>query len=239
MKILKTIPHHHLAEWNQIPIFECNEKLVPLSALSKKTILRLEPMYFQQKIPGALPECFVRENLANKIEQASKLLPKGLIFVVWDAWRPFAVQKALFNAFKDRIKVENPSINEEDLIKQTSVYVSLPSQDLLRPSPHNTGGAIDLSIAKEDDGVLEMGTDFDDFTERASTAYYELQRNQKKSDHSIIIRENRRLLYTIMTSVGFTNYPEEWWHFDFGNQFWASLSKQPYAVYGMTNPQSE
>jgi len=23
-----------------------------------------------------------------------------------------------------------------------------------------------------------------------------------------------------MTSAGFTNYPEEWWHFDFGNSFW-------------------
>lgn len=36
--------------------------------------------------------------------------------------------------------------------------------------------------------------------------------------------DNRRLLYHIMTSQGFTNDLEEWWHFDFGGQFWGKIS---------------
>ncbi|KAG0505300.1 MAG: D-alanyl-D-alanine dipeptidase [Candidatus Udaeobacter sp.] len=31
---------------------------------------------------------------------------------------------------------------------------------------------------------------------------------------------NRRLLYWIMREAGFANYPYEWWHFDWGTQFW-------------------
>ncbi|MCG4287414.1 D-alanyl-D-alanine dipeptidase, partial [Lactobacillaceae bacterium KNUT 0156] len=52
----------------------------------------------------------------------------------------------------------------------------------------------------------------------------------------ITYRENRRLLYHVMTQAGFTNYIEEWWHFDYGNQNWATVSKRDFAVYGATKP---
>lgn len=34
-----------------------------------------------------------------------------------------------------------------------------------------------------------------------------------------LFHQNRKILYDAMIIAGFTNYPEEWWHFDFGNQF--------------------
>ena len=44
------------------------------------------------------------------------------------------------------------------------------------------------------------------------------------------VRDNRRLLYNVMTAAGFTNLPSEWWHFDYGDGMWAQL-KNENAIY--------
>ena len=67
-----------------------------------------------------------------------------------------------------------------------------------------------------------MGTGFDDFTEKSLTSHFESQ----SSD----IRDNRRLLYRVMTEAGFTNYPLEWWHYDYGDSFWSYYTGKP-AIY--------
>jgi D-alanyl-D-alanine dipeptidase len=71
-----------------------------------------------------------------------------------------------------------------------------------------------------------MGTEFDHFGTKAATRYFEekLERSENLSIDEAEALDNRRLLYHIMTSQGFTNYLEEWWHFDFGDQFWGKIS---------------
>ena len=44
-------------------------------------------------------------------------------------------------------------------------------------------------------------------------------------------RRHRDLLRGAMRAEGFTNYSEEWWHFDFGDQFWGLVTGHP-AIYG-------
>jgi D-alanyl-D-alanine dipeptidase len=39
-----------------------------------------------------------------------------------------------------------------------------------------------------------------------------------------------------MHELGFTNYPEEWWHFDYGNQFYAKI-KDKAAICGVAWPE--
>jgi D-alanyl-D-alanine dipeptidase len=39
-----------------------------------------------------------------------------------------------------------------------------------------------------------------------------------------------------MTGEGFANYPEEWWHFSWGDQMWARLTGAPAAIYGGAAP---
>ena len=229
------IPDQQLGDWKIIPINECHEPLVALSSLRKQSGIKIEPMYFHQKILGAISESFARESVISRLEQASTLLPKGFAFVVWDAWRPLSVQQILFDKFKSQILSESPDINRDELLNRTSVYVSLPSADPLKPSPHNTGGAIDLTIADQNGNLLEMGTDFDDFTKKAQTIFFEKE-DDALQKNEIVYRENRRLLYAVMISVGFTNYPEEWWHFDYGDQFWASISGAQNALYSNIEP---
>jgi D-alanyl-D-alanine dipeptidase len=37
-----------------------------------------------------------------------------------------------------------------------------------------------------------------------------------------------------MIAAGFTNYPLEWWHFDFGDQFWGAITDR-IARYGVVH----
>ena len=67
-----------------------------------------------------------------------------------------------------------------------------------------------------------MGTGFDAFSKKTNTVYYEGINNE--------IRNNRRLLYYTMIKAGFTNLPSEWWHYDYGDRFWAYYTKKP-AIY--------
>jgi hypothetical protein len=43
----------------------------------------------------------------------------------------------------------------------------------------------------------------------------------------LLAKKNRRLLYHAMKKAGFTNYPSEWWHYDYGDTFWGALTGLP------------
>jgi len=214
----KPIPSNlSVAGWKEVEIEENNEPLVSLNDFAPDYI-QVKSQYFEQSIKGALEICYCRKGLAQKLLEAAKYLPKGYKFLIWDAWRPVEEQQALFEKHKEQLKIQFPELNEQELSYKTEKYVSLPSKNIHRPSPHLTGGAVDLTIIDDKSNYLEMGSEFDFFGEKAKTDFYEITIKSKKE-----ITKNRRLLYHALTKVGFSNYPEEWWHFDFGNQFWGKI----------------
>lgn len=214
-------PVERFTDWKTVPIVECGQPLVPLdAALSEK--FQFQPEYFLQGIQGAKPDMFLREEAAERLKHAADLLPGGFTFVLYDAHRPLEVQQSLFDSFLRQLAQERADLDAESLIKETQKYVSLPSDNPIRPSPHFTGGSIDLSIVDENQRLLEMGSGFDYFGPESKSDFY---RNAQDASGSMYHR-NRMLLYEAMTQSGFTNYPEEWWHFDFGNQFWGKSSNR-------------
>lgn len=178
-----------------------------------------EPVYFNLGIKGAENCCKIRTGTAKRLITALEMLPSGLTFKVYDAWRSAEVQQTLFDRqMKENIK---RGFSEEQAIIETRKFVSHPSYDERQPAVHSTGGAIDLTIVDIKTGCeLNMGTEFDDFSPKAYTAYFE-------NSNDTEIRNNRRLLYHAMISAGFTNLPSEWWHFDYGDAFWAFYKKSP------------
>lgn len=235
----KPIPKNEfeMENWKLIPIIENQEMLVSIKDVSKdlEKILTV-PKYFLQEIDGSTSDLFLRETAANLLIQASMLLPKGYQLVIWDGWRSLKVQYALFEKYKTELRRAHPNLDEEAIMCKASAFVSIPSNDPTSPPPHNTGGAIDLSIS-DNNILLNMGTKFDDFSEKANTRYYEKYTVDNKIPKTISVPlHNRRLLYSVMTEVGFTNYPSEWWHYDYGNQFWASASGNNNAFYGPISP---
>ena len=209
------------------------EELVRIDQLDTALILE-DPQYDKQQLPGALQHCYVRESVAQLLTSAAKDLPNGYRFVVWDGYRPYEVQKAIYDAYYQTIRVQYPEREEQEWRRLTEDFVSYPSVDHEKPAPHITGGAVDLTIIDSNGHYLDFGTDFDDFSEKAHTAYYEkLAQSRTISKGEQHILENRRLLYNVLAAQGFTNYHMEWWHFDYGNPWWAQQTNQAHAIYGV------
>ena len=140
---------------------------------------------------------FLQKPAAEALLRVHKKLKKqNLGLVIFDGYRPWSVTKIFWE------------VTPEDKRK----FVANPKTG----SKHNRGCAVDLSIYDRKTGKLvEMPSDFDEFTERASPDY--TGGTEKE-------RANRDLLRRLMEAEGFTVNANEWWHFDYQN--W-----QDYAIY--------
>ena len=219
-----------------LPIEECGEPLVPASLIPEKILSR--PQYFLHRIEGAVAECFVRKTVLARLVEASSLLPSGYRFVLLDAWRPRQVQTALFQKFRFELREKMPLLDDQEITTLATQFVSPPSLNPSSPSPHVTGGAVDLTLADATGLCLPMGTAFDETTERSLTDYFErkLSSKEKMEGEEMEFLRNRRVLHGVMSRAGFTNYPEEWWHYEYGNQNWALLKGERKAIYGVAEP---
>jgi D-alanyl-D-alanine dipeptidase len=80
-------------------------------------------------------------------------------------------------------------------------YVANPAKG----SIHNRGGAVDITLVDLQGAELEMGTSFDFFGEKAAHNYKKLSNK---------IKNNRKLLKSVMESSGFSPFDSEWWHYN-------------------------
>jgi D-alanyl-D-alanine dipeptidase len=201
-----------MEKWQAIPISECGEPLVVVSGPR----LHARPIYLERGYGSAPREIWLRRGAATRLAEAAAALPEGLRLVLWDGWRPLGLQQELYHRYRDEIAAAE-GLSGAELELETQVFVTKPSADPASPSPHLTGGAIDLTLGDAGGEVLEMGGDFDELGPRSRTDYYE--RPHPAAAAELELRERRRLLCSVMAAAGFSNYPAEWWHFDFGNQF--------------------
>jgi len=234
----KPIPRGVEISWEEVysmPIVNCGEEVVPLSLAPERILVRSR--YYEAGIDGALPDCHARLGVLKLLSKVVKLLPSHLRLVVLDAWRSQKVQAILFKQCGAVLAKMYPEVEEEKLQIMTEQYVARPSTDPHAPSPHSTGGAIDLIIATKEGLPLFFGSHFDDPNEISNTRYFEekLRQDNGLSESEEEALKNRRLLYNIMTAVGFVNYHCEWWHFEYGTQRWAKKMDKEVAIYGATS----
>lgn len=231
LKALPPIPSHPAPCWEQLrraPIEDNGERLVPMSLAPAP--VSVFPAYARLGIPGAVPECFVREGVYRALLAAARSLPEGIGLIVLDGWRPWRVQQYLFDTLHEAIHHHHPDLSEAELLERTREFVSVPSRDPLAPSPHLTGGAVDVTLCDADGLPLEMGTLFDEAIPASHSDYFEHLETLTPQQHKA--RYHRRLLYHTLHRQGFTNLPSEWWHFDFGDQLWAYYGPHDHAHYG-------
>ena len=201
---------------------------------------RPNPPYNMQ-ISGAIEQLFIRKEVAKRLLAVNqRLAPAGLELWLYDAWRPIAVQNYFHDEWMPRwLQSLDPGLQGDALWVEVEKYWSRGAPggvvDPASPPPHNTGGAVDLTLRHIGGAPLWMGTIFDDLSDRANTTHYE-QRELGRSFSDIEARANRRLLYHVMTEQGFTNIWTEWWHFSWGDQRWAVNTGAPAAHYGPMNP---
>jgi zinc D-Ala-D-Ala dipeptidase len=192
---------------------------------------------YYRAIAGAVSPPRVRSSVAKMLQQANAFLAAyGVEVFIWDGYRTIECQRELWNYFLQEAKRKIPRGTAADYAKYAVKYCSDPtrfkSDDPRTWTVHVTGGAVDLTLRRKNSQEwLYMGSIFDDASALSATEYYESRgRNAKltvgpslrgttASDEDA--RRNRRLLYTAMTKAGFSNYPYEWWHYDYGDQMWS------------------
>lgn len=156
--------------WKDIPLREDDslDPLIPLGPLSQEAeIFMTSSLYFgehsnspyaenRNKLEGSLLTIFARQSVVHRLLVAEQLLPAGHHLLVFDAYRPYQVQKSLHDFYKQKLREKYPDMDNETLESETQKYVSLPSMDPTRPSPHTTGGSVDVAIVKLDQAHEEQ-----------------------------------------------------------------------------------
>lgn len=221
---LPSIPNMAQYDWGKLKNITIAESGEPLDVIPNSENLKQFPIYFEHNVPHAMDTCVARESVIQKLQQAADLLPDHLGIIVLDAWRSRTVQQGVREEIGNIIKVKYPHLSPVEQEELLSKFAAPVSPDFI--SPHLTGGSVDITLFEIETGNwLDMGGDFDEPTERSYTSFYE-----EHPEHPAC--HNRRLLYSVMMQVGFTNLPTEWWHFDYGNTLWAHYNKQDHAIYG-------
>ncbi|PWD86062.1 M15 family metallopeptidase [Ignatzschineria cameli] len=204
----------------------------PLVRVVPTARIRVYSAYYHDGISGALESIYLRQSVLERLEQLVDRLPENLGLLLLDGWRPVAVQESLRHNFREDLERSYPDFNHaqiEDLLDQ---FVAKPSANPLAPSPHLTGGSIDLTLFDlSTESEIDMGTSFDAMEEASWSHYFEENAHDALEKQ---IRDHRRLLINGMAAVGFSNLPSEWWHFDFGNQLWGYYQKER-AFYGIAS----
>jgi D-alanyl-D-alanine dipeptidase len=196
----------------------------------------LNPPYYVS-VPGSIAQLYLRRTVATRLQGVNaRLAPLGLEVWLFDAWRPQAIQRYFRDIwFPGWLRVRRPDLSGKAFDDEVDKYWAAPSAGENSPSPHSTGGAVDLNLVfRGTKQPLHMGTIFDDLTPTAWTDGLERTASISMSDDEA--RANRRLLYWVMSEVGFANNPTEWWHYSWGDQMWARLTGQSAAHYGACNP---
>jgi D-alanyl-D-alanine dipeptidase len=139
--------------------------------------------------------CTLHPIAAAKFQKASEILAKeepGWKFIVFDAFRPISVQKKLYQHVRGTPRAH---------------YVAYPSFSI-----HCYGFAIDLSLIDAKGKAIDMGTDFDDFSQLAEPRYE--QSNLRSGKLTKEQYTNRLLLRSVMKRAGFHQLQKEWWHYE-------------------------
>ncbi|MGW1611317.1 M15 family metallopeptidase [Streptomyces sp. NPDC002285] len=198
-----------------IPVIDCGEPLVdvrlhePLAVDSRKA----DPA-------GAF--AYLREGVLARLLMAQKLLPDGIRLLFVEGYRPPPLQRRYFEQYADGLVAAHPDWSPSRIRDAASRYVSPPEI-----APHSAGAAVDLTLLSADGREVDMGTRVNASPEDSDGACY--------TDADTIgpeARANRRVLGAALSAAGPVNYPTEWWHWSYGDRYWALATETETAQYG-------
>ncbi len=196
---------------------ECGEPLVDLRERGLLVDDRLaDPLGLHARL---------RLGLAERLVAAQHRLPPGLRLLVVEGYRPPALQRAYFDEYAGQVRAARPGLAEPEVLVEASRYVSPPAV-----APHCTGAAVDLTLTGPD-GELDLGT--------------AVNASPLDSDGACVTaapqvtgapRRARDVLAAAMAAAGFVNYPTEWWHWSYGDRYWAATRRRTTTLYAPVDP---
>lgn len=186
-----------------VPVHECAEPLVPLDPRLGAGVL-------------------LRTGVAARVEHAASRLPCGFGLRVQEGYRPASAQQAIIDMYAAQVAAAHPGADAAEQRRLTSRFVAP-----LAVAPHVAGAAVDVTVTGFDGQDLDLGTPIDATPESSGGRCF-----TQAMDIGDRPRLLRQLLADVMTAAGLVNYPTEWWHWSYGDRYWALRTGSAYALYG-------
>jgi D-alanyl-D-alanine dipeptidase len=192
--------------------------LVNIKDLDKTIIVDLkyssEDNFVGEDMYGELEDAYFEKEFADRVARAQRILQSRhpeYTLLIYDAARPISVQRYMHQLVQ--------GTEFEDFVA-----------DGTRGGRHNYGVAVDLTIVHKDGTPLDMGAEFDEFSDAAavkgtpdtsdpktrSVEVYEAYILSLVAQDVISVEaaNNRILLIEVMHEAGLVPYRREWWHFE-------------------------
>jgi D-alanyl-D-alanine dipeptidase len=220
--------------WDSVRIEDDGEALVPLEA--GPFSLEVPHPYVALGAPyGQWGPWFLRRAVHERLLEAQRGLQArhaGWRLHLLDAWRPLAVQAFMVAHTDQLLRRTAPDLDDDARRARVLCYWAPPSEDPATPPPHSTGAAVDLTLVDAWGHVVDMGSPFDEPTERSHPDHFATTTDgAAKAAHA-----HRQLLGAVLREAGFARHPQEWWHFSHGDRAWAREADLAVARYGRTEP---
>ncbi|MGC5018388.1 M15 family metallopeptidase [Micromonospora sp. DT47] len=164
----------------------------------------------------------LRSGVADRLLAAQRSLPAGVRLLVIEGYRPYRAQLGIFTGYRDELRRRHPDWSPERLHRETTKFVSP-----VEVAPHSTGGAVDLTLCTDEGVELDLGTAVDATPEDSADACFTDARAIGAT-----ARRHRRILVDALGGAGLVNYPTEWWHWSYGDRYWALTTGAPRTRYG-------
>ena len=192
--------------------------LVNIKDLDKTIIVDLkyssEDNFVGEDMYGELEDAYFEKEFADRVAHAQRILQSRhpeYTLLIYDAARPISVQRYMHQLVQ--------GTEFEDFVA-----------DGTRGGRHNYGVAVDLTIVHKDGTPLDMGAEFDEFSDAAAVKGTPDTSDPKTRSvdvyeayilslvaQDVISAEaanNRILLIEVMHEAGLVPYRREWWHFE-------------------------
>lgn len=188
-------------------------KVIPIENHEPPVILSGDTIFTNKEVR-------VRASVAEKLNAVAKNLQlSGYGLFVYEGYRSNETQRVQWSNAVEKMKRGNPvmSDNQIEMIVQ---------KQIARPDGvgggHQTGGAVDLTLSSLECEPLDMGTEYVEFNEFTKTNAHIVSQE---------VHDRRKVLLSAMRKAGFVNYPNEWWHYSYGDRMWAAYLKKKVCPY--------
>jgi D-alanyl-D-alanine dipeptidase len=196
----------------EVPVIDCGEPLLTAGPEFRRSSLKEDHEPYRSRL---------RSRVLERLGVAQQALPSGLRLCWVEGHRRFPLQEQYFQEYRQQLTDADPALDPEASYQLASRYVSPPAI-----APHVSGAAIDLTLCTEDGAELDLGTPVNASPEDSDGACY------FSAPVSPTARQNRGILAAALGAAGLVNYPTEWWHWSYGDRYWALHTGHTHALYG-------
>lgn len=208
----------------QVVLNESDEPLLHLREhLDPRIVVDLAKLPIELTEEDRRSRLYLRSGIIERLNRVQSSLPDGFRLCVRDPLRAKDIIWKLYHAYMENaIKDQGVDVREADLYVRN--ILALPD-DPVTPG-HMTGGAVDVVLLHADGSRAPMVIDYS-IIPRKEQMFTDCPRLPER------VVYHRELLKKHMEQEGFLNYFREYWHFSFGDSYWAVRQKEKIACYGI------